>query len=97
MRIAARFVLPSLDFAFSWNRRKFGIAIAARIPMMATTIISSMSVKPLLRLSIVFTWDLPFDEPGDLPYAVEPLPSRRSRHVADLRRSDVRFTIRGGQ
>ena len=25
---------------------KFGIAIAARMPMMATTIISSMSVKP---------------------------------------------------
>jgi hypothetical protein len=49
VRIAARLVLPSLDLAFSWNRRKFGIAMAARIPMMATTIISSMSVKPPLR------------------------------------------------
>jgi hypothetical protein len=27
---------------------KFGIAIAARMPMIATTIISSMSVKPFL-------------------------------------------------
>src|SRR5215470_6647676 len=50
VRIAARFVLPSLDFAFSWKRRKFGMAMAARMPMMATTIISSMSVKPPRRV-----------------------------------------------
>src|SRR5262245_32966141 len=50
VRIAAMFVLPSLDLAFSWKRRKFGMAMAARIPMMATTIISSMSVKPPRRV-----------------------------------------------
>ena len=30
MRMAARLVLPSDDFALSWKRRKFGIAIAAK-------------------------------------------------------------------
>ena len=32
---------------------KFGIAIAAKIPMITTTIISSMSVKPLELLDTV--------------------------------------------
>ena len=35
----------------SWKRRKFGMAIAARMPMIATTIISSISVKPPLRFA----------------------------------------------
>jgi hypothetical protein len=47
--MAARFVLPSPALAFSWKRMKLGMAMAARIPMMATTIISSMSVKPPRR------------------------------------------------
>src|SRR6476620_8071108 len=34
-------------YAFSFVFANFGIAIAARIPMMTTTIRSSMSVKPL--------------------------------------------------
>ena len=44
------FTLPSELFDLSWKRRKFGIAMAARIPMIATTIMSSMRVKPFLDL-----------------------------------------------
>src|SRR6476661_4366958 len=36
-------------FAFRFTSPNFGIAIAARIPMMRQTIISSISVKPRLR------------------------------------------------
>jgi hypothetical protein len=50
VRIAARLVFASPVLLRSWNCRKFGMAMAARIPMMATTIISSMSVKPRLRV-----------------------------------------------
>src|SRR2546428_13296138 len=39
-------------YAFSFVFANFGIAIAARIPMITTTINSSMSVKPLR-----FIWD----------------------------------------
>src|SRR5581483_8182618 len=46
VKMAFRFALASLCFDRAWNLMKFGIAIAARIPMIATTIISSMSVKP---------------------------------------------------
>src|SRR6056297_643693 len=53
------FTLPSELLLLSWKRRKFGIAIAARIPMLATTIMSSMRVKPFLdsrmRLLIVMS------------------------------------------
>src|SRR4030095_10794763 len=84
--MAAMLVLPSLVFALSWNRRKFGIAIAARIPMMATTIMSSMSVKPLLRLRIVFTWDLPVWCSGRRRVPPEPPSQGSLRLGADLRR-----------
>ncbi len=50
VNLAAMFTLPSELRAFSWKRRKFGMAIAARIPMIATTIISSIRVKPFLLL-----------------------------------------------
>src|SRR5262249_36698493 len=43
-------VLPS--FARSCIAMKFGIAIAARMPMITTTIISSMRVKPFCILDI---------------------------------------------
>src|SRR5689334_10163858 len=45
-------------YAFSFVFANFGIAIAARIPMMTTTISSSMSVKPLrvLRSMEVSGW-----------------------------------------
>src|SRR5579859_7079194 len=36
----------SACFPLHWKRRKFGTAMAARMPMIATTIISSMRVKP---------------------------------------------------
>ena len=49
MRIAARFTLPSDVLDLSWKRRKLGIAMAARMPITATTIISSISVNPALR------------------------------------------------
>jgi hypothetical protein len=41
--------LPSLLFARSWKRWKFGMASAASTPRIATTIISSISVKPRRR------------------------------------------------
>src|SRR5437588_9047210 len=45
---ALRFAFASLCFERAWNLMKFGIAIAARMPMIATTIISSIRVKPRL-------------------------------------------------
>lgn len=38
------------DFALSWKRMKLGIAMAAKIPMIPTTIRSSRRVKPFLVL-----------------------------------------------
>src|SRR6266404_8457735 len=46
VKTALRFAFASLCFDRAWNLMKFGIAIAARMPMIATTIISSISVKP---------------------------------------------------
>src|SRR5437870_13812521 len=39
-------------YAFSFVLANFGIAIAAKMPMITTTISSSMSVKPLDRKSV---------------------------------------------
>src|SRR5262245_49488336 len=41
-------------YAFSFVLANFGIAIAARMPMITTTIRSSISVKPLRFVRIVF-------------------------------------------
>jgi len=38
----------------TWASRKLGTAIAARIAMMATTIKSSMRVKPFVFLLLIF-------------------------------------------
>src|SRR4051812_795099 len=50
------FVVPS--FARLCMEMKLGIAIAARMPMITTTIISSMRVKPLCRrmVSPILSW-----------------------------------------
>src|SRR5206468_10904395 len=40
-------------YAFSFVLANFGIAIAARMPMMTTTIKSSINVKPFLFFTIV--------------------------------------------
>src|SRR4051812_38127071 len=48
VNIAFVFAFASLCFERAWNLVKFGMAIAARMPMIATTIISSMSVKPFM-------------------------------------------------
>src|SRR5438067_4021731 len=53
---ALRFAFASLCFDRAWNLMKFGIAIAARMPMIATTIISSIRVKPFCSL---FMWGSP--------------------------------------
>ena len=53
LKIALTFVGSSPNFARSWYRMKFGIAIAARMPMIATTIMSSMSVKPFADFFMV--------------------------------------------
>src|SRR5437868_3692744 len=41
-----RLALASDCLARAWKRRKFGMAMAARMPMIATTIINSIKVKP---------------------------------------------------
>src|SRR6266511_1203167 len=48
-------------YAFSFVFANFGIAIAARMPMMTTTIRSSISVNPFLRLRTIFySWKKSF-------------------------------------
>src|SRR5438067_8414212 len=42
------FAFASLCFERAWNLTKFGMAMAARMPMIATTIISSIRVKPFM-------------------------------------------------
>src|SRR5438874_10194473 len=44
--MALRLALASLCFERAWNLMKLGMAMAARMPMIATTIISSISVNP---------------------------------------------------
>src|SRR5262245_13354296 len=79
---AFRFAFASLCLDRAWNLMKFGIAIAARMPMIATTIISSMRVKPLRRF---FICDAPFDGTGQLTFEARrrppdsPCNSRRLR------------------
>src|SRR5450759_2437291 len=51
--MAPRLALASDCFDFAWNLRKFGIAMAARMPMIATTIISSIRVNPFLLRSLL--------------------------------------------
>src|SRR5436305_4158250 len=48
VNIAFRFAFASLCFERAWNLTKFGMAMAARMPMIATTIISSIRVKPFI-------------------------------------------------
>src|SRR5213594_4767039 len=56
-------VLPS--FARSCIAMKFGIAIAARMPMITTTIISSISVKPFCDLLMMRSPPAAAGTPGD--------------------------------
>src|ERR1043165_6454395 len=49
-----RLLMQAFFCAVVRARTKFGIAIAARRPMMATTIMISTSVKPLLRAGVYF-------------------------------------------
>jgi hypothetical protein len=46
--------LASACLALAWYRKKFGIAIAAKTPMIATTINNSINVKPRGLLSVRF-------------------------------------------
>src|SRR5881398_1029574 len=48
VKAALRFAFASLCFERAWNLMKLGMAIAARMPMIATTIISSIRVKPFI-------------------------------------------------
>src|SRR5947199_5984559 len=52
---AFRLAFASLCLDRAWNLMKFGIAIAARMPMIATTIISSISVKPFCSFLIIWS------------------------------------------
>jgi hypothetical protein len=76
-RIAERFDLASLALERSWKRRKFGIAIAARIPMIATTIMSSMRVKPWRPLMFSGRFMRRFTPDGSLG-PPQPLPADQS-------------------
>jgi hypothetical protein len=49
--MAIKFVLASDCRDFIWYCKKFGMAMAAKIPMIATTIINSMRVNPSCFLS----------------------------------------------
>src|SRR5207249_2344724 len=49
--IVAEYLTESARYASSFVLANFGIAIAARMPMITTTISSSMSVKPLRFMS----------------------------------------------
>src|ERR1700693_2639999 len=67
--MALRFAFASLCFDRAWNWMKFGMAIAARMPMIATTIISSIRVKPLCRKRFIwspFPWALYAPQRTDL-------------------------------
>ena len=55
VKAAFRFAFASLCFERAWNLMKLGMAIAARMPMIATTIISSISVKPLASFFMRFS------------------------------------------
>src|SRR5512145_2367142 len=63
-------------FARSWYFMKFGMAMAARMPMIATTIMSSISVKPLAAFLVMVT--APLSRQWRRRDArVQPLPLRR--------------------
>src|SRR3954464_3951417 len=63
----------SIVFDFRTYRMKEGIATAARMPMMATTIMSSMSVKPRARESFLI----------EIMYSHLPSPGKPSVHDDD--------------
>src|SRR5437763_8521654 len=69
VKAALRLALASLCFERAWNLMKFGMAIAARMPMIATTIISSISVKPLLNFFMVIPSPFGFRS-GFVPNAI---------------------------
>src|SRR5512136_1642696 len=46
LKMAVTFVGSSANLVRSWYRMKLGMAMAARMPMMGTTIMSSIRVKP---------------------------------------------------
>ena len=52
-------------YAFSFVFANFGIAIAARMPMMTTTMRSSISVKPFFLLDTIFNTPVSGGRRGD--------------------------------
>src|SRR3954470_9132373 len=54
----------AVTYAFDFVLANFGIAIAAKMPMMTTTISSSMSVKPLRARSMVDMVRMLLEESG---------------------------------
>src|SRR5439155_14127263 len=65
-------------YAFSFVFANFGIAIAARMPMITTTIRSSISVKPLRFICTTLPPDCP-----PLRTAIIPTPLRSISHAFD--------------
>src|SRR5580658_9414097 len=59
-----RLLMQALACEVERDLTKFGIAIAANRPMMATTIMISTSVKPFAREVLIFFIVLPFYSPN---------------------------------
>ena len=55
LKMALDVGLELADLERSWYRMKFGMAMAARMPMIATTIMSSIRVKPLADFFMVLS------------------------------------------
>src|SRR5687768_6748712 len=66
-------------YAFSFVLANFGIAIAARMPMITTTIKSSISVKPLRLLRIKKSPGVQLSSSRRCPTPVCPRPLQRQR------------------
>src|SRR5438105_15883701 len=83
VKAALRFAFASLCLERAWNLMKFGIAIAARMPMIATTIISSIRVKPLASFFMVFI--LRVIESGLFPEEATRGPERKYMKYFEIR------------
>src|SRR5436190_22654104 len=81
-------------YAFSFVLANFGIAIAAKMPMITTTMSNSISVKPLRRFSII--WGVEESRRRCMA-GVGPTPSRAmgmphfARHSSCLHCNSLRF------
>src|SRR6478736_2169357 len=74
----------AVSFAAMRERSKFGIAIAAIIAMMATTIISSISVNPLLFMTLPPKMECRYLARKDMHKEMHNVPFRRGQYTSKL-------------